>query len=752
MSHDFSPRVIEIVSNLDLEEKAGQMDLALATTLPRFLGLEENEYYDSLRSMGFSEDIIQFLIHLEHFKVVDREGKFSRREALRMVKGNFGLIWGLCQAGSARQNAKNANKLQKLFNNNSQSGLPVLVAEEGLHGLVAKEATIFPQAIGLASSWSPELIYSIGHAVSTEARMRGANLIFSPVLDICIDPRWGRCEETFGEDPYLVSCLGAAMVKGLQDGGVAATPKHFCGHGSVCGGRDSNNNYISKRELYEIHLPPFRAAIAAGAQAIMCAYHTFEGLPCSANHALLSSILHEELGFTGFVVSDAGSIEDLARKYRIANDFKEAIQLAVTAGVDCHNNGPDFQGHLIELVKDGKISEFQVDQAVAKIVKAKEDLGQIDHPFVIWNEAKYQAELKKHKELALDAARKSIVLLKNRNSLLPISDNFRKILVVGPNADEPRHQLGDYSPSNDKVVTVLEGIRNNAPTNVEVGFMRGCSILKMDKDGGIDVLKAATSADLIVAVVGENSSFGLEAISGEGNDRADIDLPVVQKRLLAILHRSKHPLVVVLINGRPLATPWLVQKADVILEGWYPGMEGGEAIGEILFGKVNLSGKLPISIPYASSQLPNPYNRMPSTRNFAYRDMSAYPLYPFGFGLNYTSFEYSGLRLYVTRMAPDPVVELEFKLKNTGTFPGEEIVQIYLHDTVSSVVVPVKRLCAFQRIKLSQGESKQIKMTLQRDAFALLDKALNWVVEPGEFEIMVGKSSEEIMLRQAVRL
>lgn len=739
-------RVEDLLKRMTLEEKVAQMNVVRAGGTERlFAGMPLEELFAFLTRLGVTEEQLARLAGADEERILDREGNFSSERAKKVLgETGVGMVFGLSQSPEPKQAAEFANKLQKLAVEETRLGIPILFCEECIHGHMARGATIFPQAIGLASTWDPDLVREIGSAIAEETRAVGAHQTFSPVLDLGRDPRWGRTEETYGEDPYLASRLAVAMVKGLQgrdlaDGhSIIATLKHFGGHGEPLGGRDSNMEGITERDLREIHLAPFQAAVEeAGALGVMSAYSMIDGIPCTANRKLLTEILRQEWGFQGYVVSDAYSVEGLHVKHRVAADQKEAIKQAVEAGLDAHLWDGGFTGPLVELVREGQVSEATVDRAVRRILRVKFLLGLFENPYVDPERAAQVCDSPGHRELALRAARKSIVLLKNEGDLLPLAKDVKSILVTGPNAHNPRNQLGDYSFGLTPVVTVLEGIKAKVSPSTEVRYVKGCDIKGTSTEGIAEAARVARESDVVIAVVG-GSSWIPKATSGEGVDRATLNLPGVQEELLKAIYETGTPVVMVLINGRPLTINWAVEHVPAIVEAWYPGEEGGNAVADVLFGDYNPGGRLPITFPRTEGQLPLYYNYKPSGRAYDYVFTPFKPLFEFGHGLSYTRFEYSNLQIAPKEIGPAGKIKVSVEVQNVGDRKGDEVVQLYLNDVVSSVVTPVKELKGFKRVTLDVGEKKTVEFTLTPEHLSLLDRHLERVVEPGTFEVMVG--------------
>ena len=691
------------------------------------------------------------------------DGRFSREKASKLIGKGIGQITRLAGSlESPKEPAKIAaiaNEIQRFLTSETRLGIPAIIHEECLSGLMAYGATTFPQAIGLASTWDPDLIQSITATIRRQIRAIGAHQGLAPVLDVARDPRWGRTEETFGEDQYLVAKMGVAYIRGLQgddlSSGIVATPKHFAAHGFPEGGRNCAPIHVPPRELREVFLFPFEAAVrVAGAYSLMNAYHDIDGVPCAASRELLTETLRFKWGFKGFVVSDYGAIEMLKTFHHIAADEREAAIQALEAGIDIELPRVKCYGEpLLNAIKEGMISEATIDEAVARVLRVKFLLGLFDNPYVKIEAASKAFDTPEDRALALKAARESIILLKN-DGILPLKKDVRSIAVIGPNADTTIGLLGDYSHTlhlgyeqdTVKVVSILEAIKRKVSPKTSIYFAKGCSIHGQSKEGFKEALEVASKSDVIIAVMGERSGiFRLPAITGEGRDRASISLPKVQEDLLRALHELNKPLILILVNGRPLSIRWIAEKASAIIEAWFPGEEGGNAIADVLFGDYNPGGKLPISIPQDTGQIPVYYSRKASSfRDYVF--MKAKPLYPFGHGLSYTKFEYSSLSIEPEKIGPADKVNISFNIKNVGDFKGDEVVQLYVHDPVASVSRPVKELKGFVRLTLEPGEEKNVTFTLFADQLAFYDQYMKLVVEPGVYEVMIGSSSEDTRL------
>lgn len=660
---------------------------------------------------------------------------------------------------SPKHAAELANEIQKFLKENTRLGIPAMVHEECLSGFMADGATVFPQAIGLASTWNPDAIKTMTEVIRQQMRAVGAHQGLSPVLDVARDPRWGRVEETFGEDSYLVACMATAYVKGLQGddlkNGIYATLKHFAGHSFSEGGRNCAPVHIGPREFWDIFLFPFAAAIhEADAKSVMNAYHDIDGIPCAASRKLLTDILRGQLGFDGIVVSDYDAIDRLRKAHFTAKDKKEAGVQALEAGIDVELPKMDCYGEpLMEAVKEGLISEATIDESVERVLKAKAELGLFDDIYVDVDSVMSVFETPEQRELSCEIARQAIVLLKNDNNILPLDKNIKSIAVVGPNADNMRNMLGDYvfmahrsyGKGSVRIVTALDGIKNKVGSSCNVIYAKGCDVVDPSTDGFAEAVEAAQASEAVIAVVGDNSGIFGKGTSGENDDRTDITLPGVQLQLLEALKATGKPVITVLVNGRAFAAKEIAENSTALLEAWYPGEEGGNAIADILFGDYNPAGRLPISLPTKVGQIPINYNLKPASY-IDYIFDETKPAFAFGYGLSYTTFEYSDLRLSEKTIPAAGEINISCKVTNVGKTAGDEVVQLYIRDEVSSIVRPVKELKGFKRISLNPGETKEVTFTLYADQLAFHDKDMNLVVEPGTFKVMVGGASDDIRL------
>lgn len=625
---------------------------------------------------------------------------------------------------------------------NARLGIPPLSKTEAVHGFgYGTGATIFPQAIGVAATWDTGMVRKVGDTVGEETVEAQTSQAWSPVLDVARDARWGRVEETFGEDPYLVSRMGVNWIEAFQAHNLIATPKHFAAHGGPLGGRDSNDVGYSERVMREVYLVPFRAAFEeAKAGSVMNAYSAWvDGVPDVESQYLLKGILRQEWGFDGFVVSDCGSVENMVNKFSVAADGPEASKLAIEAGVSC-NCGDEYKKSLLTAVKSGLVSPADLDFAVGRILTTIYRLGLFDHPIgpKKWdNNAGWDSPA--HRQVALQTALESIVLLKNDNNTLPLSKNVKSIAVIGPDADDP--QTGDYTgtPKPGQVISVLAGIKKAVSANTVVKYAKGCDQVDPSTAGFADAVNIAQQSDVVVMVLGDN-----EKTSGENNDRANVDLTGVQEALLESIYKTGKPVILVLSTGKPTSIPWAATNVPAIIETWFPGEEGGDATAQVLFGDYNPGGRLPATFPRSSDQLPLYYNYEPSGRGYNYTDISFTPQFRFGYGLSYTSFKYGNLQITAPATAGGNAT-VSADVTNTGSVAGDEVPQLYISHTVSSVVSPVMELKGFERIHLEPNATSTVTFTLTPYALSVLDRNMDRVVETGPVKIMVGGASPEAL-------
>jgi beta-glucosidase len=634
------------------------------------------------------------------------------------------------------------NRVQSWVIRSNRLGIPALFLEEGLHGYMDHGETVFPQSINLATTWNPELARQTGAAIAAQARANGVAMILGPVLDVARDPRWGRVEEDFGEDPYLTGQLGLAYVQGMQgdsldtDHTVIAEPKHFAGHGSPEGGLNMSPVHAGEREVRSIMLKSFEPAVREGkAMGIMAAYHDIDGVPCTGNPWLLNKVLRDEWGFQGLVLSDLGAIRRLYDTHHVADSSTNAVLLALNSGVDMQFYDFDhetFQSAIINGIKSGQLSEATLDQSVTRVLRAKFMLGLFDHPLVDEHLDATVRHCPAHDRLALESARQSMCLLQNEGQLLPLQKNLQRIAVIGPNANIAR--LGDYTEAAQEGSSqgMLEQIRKLVSPQTTVSFADGDDIAR--------AVALAKTANVVILGLGEWLK-----ISGEGFDRSDLDLPGNQEALLEAIVGTGKPVVLVLQNGRPLSVTWAARRVPAILEAWYPGEFGGRAIAETLFGDNNPAGRLTITFPRSVGQLPDFYDHFPSRKD-SYIEGDSSPLFSFGHGLSYTTFKYS--QLAVTTPSMDDDFTVSVRVTNTGAREGDEVAQLYVRQETASVVTPVKALKGFSRIHLLAGESKTVLFRLQPASLAVWGASQQWKVEPGKYTIFVGGSSQATLSSQ----
>jgi beta-glucosidase len=739
---------------------------------------------DLLSQMTLQEKVAQMLcIWQDKAKtLVDKKGNFD----LEKAKEHFGHGNGLGQVGrpsdavegrNARQMAELTNAIQKFFMENSRLGIPVIFHEECLHGQAAIDATSFSQPIGLGATFNPDLVRRLFEMTAEEARARGTHQALTPVVDVAREPRWGRVEETYGEDPYLVSRMGIAAVKGFQGDAtledkkhVIATLKHFAAHGQPESGTNCAPANISERVLREIFLYPFKKAVQEGGViSVMASYNEIDGVPSHANKWLLRDILRGEWGFKGFIVSDYFAIRELNERpgffgQFLAKDGKEAAALAAKAGVSIELPDIDCYAHLTELIEEGTLQESLIDELIAPMLEWKFRLGLFDDPYVDPNVADRIVGSDTNRQLALQAARETITLLKNDNSTAPLDmKKLKTIAVIGPNSD--RVLLGGYSSKPKHYSTVLQGIRERVGDSVKILYHEGCKITiggswqadevfpsnpDEDRKSIAEAVKVAQKADCIVLVIGGNEQTSREAWGlNHLGDRANLNMVGLQDELVDAIVATGKPVIAFLFNGRPLSIRNLTEKVPTIFECWYLGQETGRAVAEVLFGDINPGGKLPITIPRSVGHVPAYYNYKPSARRgYLFDDVS--PLYPFGFGLGYTQFKFGEPRLEKNTISSDESTRILVDVTNTGKVVGDEVVQMYIRDCISSVTRPVKELKGFKRITLKPGQTETVSLDITSEHLAFYDIDMNYTVEPGEFVIMVGNSSRDEDLQKVV--
>jgi len=745
-SYPVSERVEDLLSRMTLEEKIGQMNMPCMYISE--IGKEISEKTESSKKLT--------------------AGTFM--EKLGPIGGFFTLANNILKEG-AHQQATFFNELQKIALEKTRLGIPLLQTEEGTHGVMCSGTTIFPEGLALGSTWNLELIKNIYEVTAKEARSLGIHQLYTLVVEPVRDPRLGRNEEGYSEDPYFCARMAETIVHAVQGNDISANDKtvaglcHFPGQSEPVSGMERGAMEISERKLREVFLKPWVAGIKkAGALGVMATYPSVDGIPTHTSEFLLTNILRNELGFDGLVLSEGSGITTIVYE-QLAGSQKEAGAIALKAGVDVGISFEEaFLQPMLENVKKGKVSMELVDRAVRRILRLKFQLGLFEQPYVKPDDAVQTIHTKESQELALQAAREGIVLLKNarlpgqENNLLPLKKDIKKIAVIGPNADNRLNQLGDYTSNVvlQEVTTVLKGVKEKVSGETKVEYVMGCKVIGNSVNEITKAAEAAKRADLAIVVLGENEWLApnKEGTSGEGYDVANLDLTGLQEDLLKSVYQTGTPVVLVLINGRALSIRWAAEHIPAIVEAWIPGEKGGTAIADVLWGDYNPSGKLPVTFPRHSGQLPVYYNYMPSKQEWidnhwgaAYADMPATPLWEFGFGLSYTQYEYSNLLITPSATGPYGEIKVSFEVKNTGKVKGSEIVQLYIRDEISSVIRPVKELKGFEKVSLEPGEKKTVEFILNHELLGFYNRHLEFVVEPGVFNVMVGSSSEDIRLK-----
>jgi beta-glucosidase len=699
---------------------------------------------------------------------VDEKNAFQPDRAALVLKDGLGEMSRPSEHRGPREMAEFTNTIQKWLKQNTRLGIPLLFHEECLHGHVALKGTSYPQAIALASTWDPLLVENVFSATAAEVRARGAQQCLAPVLDLARDPRWGRTEETYGEDPYLSSRIGVAAVEGFQGTGpfidkahVIATAKHFAVHGQPEGGTNVAPGNYSERVVREYFLKPFEAVVKEGhVQSVMASYNEIDGIPSHSNKHLLDDILRREWGFDGVLVSDYFGITDLKNLHHVAGSYEAAGKLALESGVDVELPFADAFPSLLQQVKEGKVAEATVDRAVTHVLRAKFLLGLFDDPFVDPDYAEKITNSPEHQQLALKAAHEAVILLKNDNHLLPLDQSkYKRVAVIGPNAADVH--LGGYSDNPERGVSILQGIKNRLGSTTQVLYAEGCKITETVPDWNADKVvlgdpvlnakriqdaaKIAAQADLVILALGGNEQTSREAWAVDHpGDRDNLDLLGSQDDLVKAVLATGKPVVVFLLHGRPNSINYIAEHVPAVLDGWYLGQEGGTAVADVLFGSYNPGGRLPITVPRSVGQLPDYYYQKPSAKR-EYLGSTVKPLYPFGWGLSYSTFQYGNVRVSPTEIGLQGQTKVAVEVKNTSTVRGDEVVQLYIRDEVSSVTRPVKELRGFRRVTLDPGETKTVEFTLGPDELSFLNREMRRVVEPGTFDIMVGGNSDDLI-------
>jgi beta-glucosidase len=708
---------------------------------------------------------------------------FSVEKAHPLLQHGMGQITRLGGASNLRPTelAVLANAIQQYLVENTRLGIPAVIHEECCSGYMARGATVFPQAIGVASTWEPELVEAMGDVIRTQMRSVGAHQALAPVLDVARDARWGRIEETFGEDPYLIACLGAAYIKGIQgeasERSVMATGKHFVGYGMSEGGMNWAPPHIAWREMREVYLFPFEAAVReAKLASIMNAYHELDGEPCGSSKELLTGILREEWGFEGTVVSDYFAINMLNEYHHVVQSKAEAAVISLEAGLDVDLPFTDCYGEpLREAILQGLTAEPLVDVAVRRVLAQKFALGLFENPYVDTTAILFDSP--EQRSLARQIAQKSIVLLKNEADILPLDKHIGSIAVIGPNADSVRNLFGDYSypahvetlmeakhksnvfnqPLPDDIqnaddfipaISVLAAIKAAISPETQVTYAKGCEVLDDSTAGFAEAIEVARNAQVALLVVGDKAGLTDGCTSGEGRDRANLQLPGVQSQLVKAIYETGTPIILVLVNGRPVTLDWIAESVPAIVEAWFPSEEGANAIADIVFGDANPGGKLPITFPRSVGQVPIFYGHHPSGGRSHWKqdyvETSAKPLYPFGYGLSYTHFEFTNLSITPAVAQAGDEVTVKADVTNTGARAGDEVVQLYTHQYVPFVARPVKELKGFKRITIEPGQTRTVTFRLAVNQLGFYDRERNLVVEPGFVDVMLGSSSEDI--------
>jgi len=733
-------RVADLLSRMTLEEKIAQLE-----------GAWENKQF----------------FHNPQELFVDENGKFLPERAAALMKNGLGEISRPSENRDPRAMAEYTNTVQKWMRENTRLGIPVIFHDECLHGHVAPKATSYPQAIALASTWDPSLLHEVFTATAAEARARGVQQCLAPVLDLARDPRWGRTEETYGEDPYLVSRLGVAAITGYQGTGpgidkahVMATAKHFAVHGQPEGGTNVGPANYSERTIREYWLKPFEAAVKeAHVATVMPSYNEIDGIPSHSNKHLLLEILRQEWGFQGLITSDYFGPTELRTVHHIVATQEEAGRLAFESGVDVELPFNQAYGSLIDQVKAGRVAEAAVDRSVSRVLTAKFMAGLFDDPYVNADYAEKITNNAEHQQLALKAAHEAIILLKNQDNLLPLAKNkYKRIAVIGPNAAELH--LGGYSNQPGRGVSVLQAIKTKVGASAEVLYSLGCKITESNPDWDADKVvvgdpalnakrieeaaKVAATADVVILALGGNEQTSREAWAvNHPGDRDSLDLLGNQDDLVKAVLATGKPTIVFLQHGRPNSINYIAEHVPAILDGWYLGQEGGTAIADVLFGDYNPAGRLPITVPRSTGQLPDYYYQKPSAKR-EYLGSTVLPLFPFGWGLSYSTFKYTNVRATPDSIGPQGSATVSVDVTNSGAVRGDEVVQLYIRDEVSSVTRPVKELRGFRRITLNPGETKSVEFTLGPEELSFLNRDMHRVVEPGTFTIMVGGNSIDL--------
>jgi beta-glucosidase len=718
---------------------------------------------DLLKRMTLEEKAAQLISTCPVNQV--RPADYSDGEVIangkRMIDRGIGQIGVAVRHASAVMGPKVANALQRYAVEETRLGIPVLIQDECVHGAKSSGSTVFPLSIGMASTWNEALMERVADAIGKETRARGINQCFSPTLNLARDVRCGRVEETYGEDPYLLTRMGVAFIRTIQRHGIAATPKHFAANFVGDGGRDSHAVHFSERILREIYFPAFRAAVQeAGTMSVMIAHTAIDGIPCSNNGWLMGDILRKEWGFDGFIVPDNTDVQKNFAVHSQAESYAESARMCIEAGLDTDLSWPPPDPKLVyldwlpKLVREGKLKKRFLDASVARVLKAKFELGLFENPYVDEGLAPALAQCPEHRQLALEAALESLCLLKN-DGILPLpAKKPLTLAVIGPSAKVAR--LGGYTCDDANPVPPYDGIAALAPKGTRMIFAEGCKLMDPDRSGFAKAVRAAREADVVLLCMGNSSDKMIgqpETTEGERHDRCNLDLPGVQEDLILEVAKANPNVVVILQNGSAITMRRWIGSARAILEAWYPGAECGHAIARALFGKYNPAGRLPITFPATTGQCPLYYNPRPHGRVSDYVDhRGRLEQFAFGFGLSYTSFEYSNLRVTRSGSGKDLKVGISLDVKNSGKRDGDEVVQVYIRDCISSITRPILELRGFRRVGIPAGATRKVAFAMGWEDFTHLDKSLKPVLEPGEFHIMVGASSADIRLKKSIRL
>lgn len=731
---------------------------------------DEQRIQELLDEMTVEEKVAQ-LGSVNANKLLNGDATHDREAMEEHLEHGVGHLTRLGGEGSLppRKAAKRTNELQAFLRDETRLGIPAIPHEECLSGYMGPGGTTFPQMIGVASTWSPSLVEEITATIRRQLAAIGTKHALSPVLDVARDPRWGRVEETFGEDPYLIAAMACGYVNGLQGDGISATLKHFAGHGAGEGGKNRSSVNVGRRELWETHLFPFEAVIkTADAESVMNAYHDIDGIPCASDEWLLTDVLRGKWGFDGTVVSDYYSVEYLRSEHGVAVSEQAAGVMAVEAGLDVELPYTDCYGeHLVNAVEDGDVAEATVDTAVRRVLRAKVKKGLLDDPTVDVDAAADPFKTENARTLTIRAARESMTLLKNEGDVLPFDGGtLDAVAIVGPKADNAQELMGDYAypahyPTEEvnlDATTPLDAIQaRGEKAGFDVRYEQGCTTTGSSTDNFDSAVEAAEAADVAIAFVGARSAVDFTDLdekqadlpsvptSGEGCDVVDLGLPGVQQELVERVHKTGTPLAVVVVSGKPHSLEWIAEEAPALLYAWLPGEHGGEGIAEVMFGEHNPGGRLPVSLPRSVGQLPVYYNRKPNTANEEHVYMGSEPLYPFGHGLSYTDFEYGDLSLSTNALAPAGRMSAEVVIRNAGNRDGHEVVQLYASAEAPSQARPVQELIGFERVSLDTGESKRVTFEIDASQLAFHDRDMNLAVEEGPYELRVGRSASDIV-------